>query len=61
MNKDGTYKNVDEFVKKIFPDIHKRTKSSDISSLESFIKKSSEDFKLRMDHVIKDHKNLKKV
>jgi hypothetical protein len=52
MNK--VYRNIDEFIKINFPNFYKARKYSTDTSLESYIKRTSEDFKLRIDTIIKE-------
>jgi hypothetical protein len=47
------YKNLGEFIKVTFPNTYQEKKRAADISLESFIKKSSQDFKLRIDNIIK--------
>jgi hypothetical protein len=51
MNK--VYKNVDEFIKLTFPNSYEEKNHSADTSLESYIAKTSEEFKLRIDAIIK--------
>jgi hypothetical protein len=51
MNK--VYKNFGDFIKITFPNVYQQKKRFVENSLESFIKKSSQDFKLKIDNIIK--------
>lgn len=52
MNKSVEYKNIDEFVKMSFPDVyHGKLFSADVS-LEAFMKRNSENFKLKINNII---------
>jgi hypothetical protein len=52
MNK--TYKNISEFIKITFPKTYEEKKYSTDTSLDFYIKRASEDFKLRIDNIIKN-------
>jgi hypothetical protein len=53
---DKVYKNFGEFVKATFPNTYQEKKRSTDISLESFIKKNSRDFKLKIDNIIKNQR-----
>jgi len=53
MNKNGEFKNINEFLKIKFPSTYQNKKSDD-DSLETFMKKNSENFKLRINEIIKN-------
>ena len=59
MNKNVKYRNFDEFIKITFPNIYQGNKISNDTSLEAFIKKNSEDFKLKINNIIKNNKRPK--
>jgi hypothetical protein len=52
MNK--VYKNYDELLKEVFPNYYIEKKYHADESLESYIKRTSKDFKLKIDNIIKD-------
>jgi hypothetical protein len=52
MNK--VYRNVSEFIKMTFPDVYGEKRYSTDTSLESYIKRTSKDFKLKIDNIIKN-------
>ena len=56
MDKRVEYRNIDEFIKITFPNIYQEKKISNDTSLESFIKKNSEDFKLKINNIIQNKK-----
>ena len=57
MNKNVTYKNLNEFIKIKFPSIYQSKKYSNETSLDSIIKKNSDEFKLKINNILKDTKS----
>ena len=52
MNKAIEYKNIDVFIKEVFPNIYHGEKSVHDTSLKTFIEKESNDFRLKIDNIM---------
>jgi len=57
MNKSVEYKNIAEFIELVFPNTYKERELSSDASLEVFMKKNSENFKLKINNIFNNKSN----
>ena len=57
MNKNITYRNVNEYIRITFPHVYQSKKYSKETTIENILKKNSDEFKIRINHILKNDKN----
>ena len=61
MSKGNVYKNVNEYIKITFPNVYSNKKIIDEDSLENILKNNSDNFKIKINDILKSEKTKRRI